>query len=476
MTHSGLSIPARSSCSVVLLSLDAGELRSLGDERPPLDALIESIQLQNFKSYVDARVPLGRFTLVIGANGCGKSNLFDALRFLHFIGSGSSIRDAIEGHALPGSSAASIAGIRGGSRELTHALSQSKIFRLEVAIRRGRTKVKYAISIDSESYTVVKESLSSSEHPGPYVFDSHPDTTPPDQQPDLPSIRVRFYKKARGTNPQREFSKHLSVLSQFRSRAAESNLNEDVARLVIEELSAISPVELRPEVLRQYASLGRFELGEHGENFAALVWQLKEESSPWWESEDEDGIDSDDVQKVDDASDRLAAIKSWLGELTPHPVSDVTTVPAPTGEVIFAVREDPFEDPLSARSLSDGTLRFAALAFAVLGSRERRTLVIEELENGVNPARMSLLVRMLESATLDTDLQILCSTHAPAVLDYASPDTLRQTVWIGWDPVSNSSKPMLLSAIPHLNEVIESTSIGELQTEGWFQHALEMDE
>lgn len=41
--------------------------------------MISDITIKNFKSVVDVSIPLGRFNLLIGANGCGKSNILEGI-------------------------------------------------------------------------------------------------------------------------------------------------------------------------------------------------------------------------------------------------------------------------------------------------------------------------------------------------------------------------------------------------------------
>lgn len=41
--------------------------------------MIDNISIENFKSVVDVSLPLGRFNLLIGANGCGKSNILEGI-------------------------------------------------------------------------------------------------------------------------------------------------------------------------------------------------------------------------------------------------------------------------------------------------------------------------------------------------------------------------------------------------------------
>lgn len=43
--------------------------------------MIKEIHIKNFKSVVDLSLPLGRFNVLIGENGCGKSNILEAITF-----------------------------------------------------------------------------------------------------------------------------------------------------------------------------------------------------------------------------------------------------------------------------------------------------------------------------------------------------------------------------------------------------------
>ena len=41
--------------------------------------MISKVTIKNYKSVVDISLPLGRFNLLIGANGCGKSNILEGI-------------------------------------------------------------------------------------------------------------------------------------------------------------------------------------------------------------------------------------------------------------------------------------------------------------------------------------------------------------------------------------------------------------
>jgi len=339
----------------------------------------------------------------------------------------------------------------------------------------GRDVYDYYIEVDVASYRVTQEELRSRAHPGSYVYSTRPDTGALEQNPESPVVVARFHKGTRGLNPRRDFSPYDFILSQFTSRRAESRVNEDAAQAVRSEFASIRLLELRPEILRQYSPLGRSELGEHGENFAAVVWQLLEDARRRRVLRRRTANGEEQYEAVTglpEARSRLDAINAWLRELTPMPIESIETVQAPTGEVIFAVKEAAFGNEIAAPSLSDGTLRFAALALAAVGAEGRQTLVVEEIENGVSPSRLSLLIQMLEqTAETSKEIQVIASTHSPAVLDYASKNTIENSVIFGWNHEHMCSQPVAVGKIPHLEGATSDRSLGDLQAEGWLQLA-----
>jgi len=59
--------------------------------------MFRELQLTNFKNFRDATLELGPFTVLVGANASGKSNLRDAFRFLHGIGRDYGLTEILEG-------------------------------------------------------------------------------------------------------------------------------------------------------------------------------------------------------------------------------------------------------------------------------------------------------------------------------------------------------------------------------------------
>ena len=59
--------------------------------------MITSVRLINFKNFADETLKLGPFTVIVGANASGKSNIRDAFRFLHGIGRGYALSEITGG-------------------------------------------------------------------------------------------------------------------------------------------------------------------------------------------------------------------------------------------------------------------------------------------------------------------------------------------------------------------------------------------
>ena len=107
-------------------------------------------------------------------------------------------------------------------------------------------------------------------------------------------------------------------------------------------------------------------MGERGENFAALVQSIFEDEK---------------AKEV---------YLSWLQELRPEEIDDVGVLHGAVGEPLFMLRENGRDFP--AQVLSDGTLRFAALAAALFQPDMPDLLMMEEVENGIHASRLRFLL------------------------------------------------------------------------------------
>lgn len=89
------------------------------------------------------------------------------------------------------------------------------------------------------------------------------------------------------------------------------------------------------------------------------------------------------------------------------------------GDVIFAIKEryGKTSELVDARKLSDGTLRCIAALAAVLTSRTGSLIIIEEIDNGIHPARVYQLVEELGMIAKEQQSDIIMTTHNDALMN-----------------------------------------------------------
>jgi len=88
---------------------------------------------------------------------------------------------------------------------------------------------------------------------------------------------------------------------------------------------------------------------------------------------------------------------------------------------------------MQARALSNGTLRFLALAILEPDPQTQGVLCLEEPENGIHPARIPAILSLLQDIATDTSepvgpdnplRRVIVNTHSPAVVGQAPDDSL----------------------------------------------------
>jgi predicted ATPase len=86
-----------------------------------------------------------------------------------------------------------------------------------------------------------------------------------------------------------------------------------------------------------------------------------------------------------------------------------------------------------AKALSDGTLRFLALAILEYDSSGRNVICLEEPENGIHPTRIPAMLRLLQDIATDLEedvdetnppRQVIINTHSPVVVRCIPEDSL----------------------------------------------------
>ena len=137
---------------------------------------------------------------------------------------------------------------------------------------------------------------------------------------------------------------------------------------------------------------------------------------------------------------------------------------------MFKLEEGGQEFP--APVLSDGTLRFAAIAAAFFQPDMPALLTLEEIENGIHASRLRLLVELLRNRAQEGKTQVIVTTHSPIVLAWLQPEEYKHTFFCKRDEETGESKILPLTEIPHFSEIVKKQPIGDLFAEGWMEAAL----
>lgn len=386
--------------------------------------MLTRLRVKGFKSLEDVEVRFGPFTCIAGANGVGKSNLFDAIIFLKncanmsIIEAASGIRNGGDHHGQRtsiGSLFTKTATHQADTMEFDVDLLVSETVTDDFS-RPAKPKVtflRYQLVLRHRKATV--GTLEGIE----LVSES------------LDGIRKGEAKNQLGFAPDNEFFESIYVgksTAEFiytetasqvvkirQDQAPGAPLSIDIRRADRTVLSSINTIE-RPTVLaarREMQSwkllqlessslrrpdefLAKSAVSEHGEHLPATL---------------------DRLQKNQEIANQLAAL-----------LPDVKTVSVDVDEkrqlkTLFLETTNNIRH--EARALSDGTLRFLALAVIGADTAAGGLICLEEPENGIHPARIPAIVELLYQMAVDKTApvdesnplrQIIVNTHSPLVI------------------------------------------------------------
>lgn len=421
--------------------------------------MITQLRLKRFKSFADATLELGPFTLLVGTNASGKSNLRDAFRLLHGIGRGYTLAEIIgekrsEGEKIWG-------GIRGGTRGL--AFQDAETFALEVSFTIKDPldpsmirNAEYCIEIapGGKIPVILKEKLAvegynRAIHNSQAVFTASR----------LASYEVDFGVGASFYNSHEQliwptFPDYQPVLSQLAEKVLEVESLSYLRPVLTHSLDALKNMRFldpNPDAMRQPATPGQTILSDRGENLAAVLYSI-----------------------VNDPHQKETFIE-WLQELTPMDATDFEFPSDPAGRVLLTLVEA-HGQRISAYSASDGTLRFLALLAALLGPQPARFHFFEELESGIHPTRLRLLLSLIEQRVSRNDIQVVASTHSPQLLLMLEPDTLEHVSLCYRLENQPDTRIKKLLDLPNARHLVETQDVARLHESGWLEDAVEFME
>jgi len=414
--------------------------------------VLRHLKLERFKNFRDADLALGPLTLLVGTNASGKSNLRDAFRFIHGISRGYTLAEII-GEKWGEGGVLQWRGIRGGTREATYM--QAPTFSLEIEFdgsendqpRRLNYRIEVTIGPNGTPPRVSAERLAIDGKRS--VYDSHPDTSAP-AQPDPQHLFVRLRKEAKKgwVGPAVSFISERPVLSQIVERADVKHAKvKELARQAMSALGSMRFLDLSPEAMRLPSLPGQTVLGDRGENLSSVLHAICEKP------------------------ELKTALVEWVRELTPLDASDFDFPSDQTGRVLLTLVEGNGQQT-SAYSASDGTLRFLAMIAALLGTQPARFYFFEELENGIHPTRLNLLLALIEQKVAVGKIQMVATSHSPQLLGYLGAEARESASLIYRLADEAEGRIRRIMDIPEASRVLLGHEISRLHASGWLEDAV----
>ena len=428
--------------------------------------MITSLQLTNFKNFANEKLRVGPFTVIVGANASGKSNIRDAFRILHGIGRGYTLAEIIGGKYGAGGQP-EWAPVRGGADEIVRFGRPA--FRLRIGMKSihppakdgGRSRIHqggiYSIEVSRDDvrpgiFRVTREEL---EVGWETIFTSHPGGNDPvNAQDDDTRLILRMGKTAR----QRKYGDRIYVrpdqpaLTQIGEHRRVVKWLKDDAAAVADILANMRFLDLVPDRMRQAAFPGQIVLGDGGENLPTVLREICTDPK------------------------RKEILAEWTRELTPMDVRDFKfPTDLTTGRVQLAFREKS-DRIVSAYAASDGTLRFLAMLAALLGKNPARLYVFEEIDNGIHPSRMRLLLDLIEGQTAKKDIRVVTTTHSPDLLSMVGDDTFENTSVVCRRQDTENAVIRRVAELPRSKKLRRSQGLGPLHVSGWMEDAIAFTE
>lgn len=420
--------------------------------------MLTRLRVQGFKNLLDVDVRFGPFTCVAGLNGAGKSNLFDAIRFLNLL-TKHPIMEAVQllretkGRSPePRSLFTEFEGYLAPELRFTAEMIVDQHVQddfgvaADAAISTLRYEVAFRLAHDDgfERLELIYESLrpialkEAHRNIGFRVSKDFRDSTmtAPGRRQGRPFVstdsgtEITVHQEGHGGRKVPAPKSQLTVIGGMASSDFPSILAAN------REMASWQTLLLEPSAMRS-PSFYRDPrtIDPRGANLPAAIYRL---------------------QKQEQQSGKVyAELANRLSQL----IEDIEEL---------RVRDDPKTETLTlevrgrngvfhpARSLSDGTLRFLVLATLSLDPQAKGMICLEEPEDGIHPERIPTIIQLLREIAVDPDYKVdpdnplrqaVVNTHSPSVVQEIAREHPDDLVYMDEEQVfQNGAKARVAAA------------------------------
>ncbi|MDO8841393.1 AAA family ATPase [Methanocalculus sp.] len=350
---------------------------------------IESIRLKNFKAFRDMEMTnIPHFTVIVGANGTGKSTLFSVFGFLK--------------NALSGNVNSALQKL-GGSRGFFEVRSRNADGPIEIEIKFRESPEKplitYFLSINEEKgrafveREILKYRRGSHGKPWHFLdFSNGVGTAVTNEFDEMMNVEELQKEEQKLKSNDILAVKGLAQFERFPAVVTLGNLIENW------HLSDFHISRARPEQEAGYAE----HLSTEGENLSLVIQYLYSHHPETFQK-----------------------ILALLGMRVPG-ITRVESKTTEEGRVLLKFQDGSFEDPFLARYVSDGTIKMLAYLVLLYDPSPHPLLCVEEPENQLYPKLLMELAEEFRGYAFRGG-QVLVATHSP---DFLNATRIEEVFWL----------------------------------------------
>jgi predicted ATPase len=335
--------------------------------------MIREIRIENYKSIQKLKLSLGRITVFIGENGCGKSNILEAI----------ALASAAANNKLDNEFLFS-RGIRvANSQFMRSAFEQENLVREIKIYLKGNDETEFdcILQHDNQHYSNWR---------------------------DKGSKKIGTLKEVLDYLTQGIQEKKLSAEEEVSPLIFSNLISKHIKQLNLQDFLIFSPEN---SSLRTFEKEGQIQpLGINGEGLFKILKFFSQDKNP---------------DKIDEIKEKLKLI-DWFKDFDmPHDLSDT--------EINIKIKDKYLDSEIpyfDQRSSNEGFL-FLMFYFALFVSDDTPNFfAIDNIDASLNPKLCSQLIKELVKMAEEHDKQAIFTTHNPAVLDGLNLDDDEQRLLV----------------------------------------------
>jgi predicted ATPase len=439
--------------------------------------MLTRLEVQGFKNLLDVQVDFGPFTCIAGANGIGKSNVFDAIDFLSHLANETLVEAS---QRVRGAS-----GLRGSDprdlfwdgyhdHERKIVLAAEMIVPAEVEDDLGTpanattTYLRYELALGyvkpegegsvgrlvllSEELKHINRSEAAKRLRFKHNAKKFRDAVVIGRRQGVAYLSTEARDSGTVINVHGDGGSSGRPQPRAAGRAGRTVLStittNDYPTILAarREMQSWRRIALEPSALRAPDGFSDPRvLAPNGEHLAATLYRIATEPSPG-------------SPKPDPAA-AYARVAGRLSDLSGVGAERISVEPDPMREVFTLMLEERGGLRLPARALSEGTLRFLALCVLLEDPMSQGLICMEEPENGIHPANLPAMMRLVQDLAVDPTeapeagnpfRQVIVNTHSPGVFQLCDPKDLLLAETVP-HRTPDGSIARALSLLPYVN-------------------------